>query len=511
MAPDVPAWKVRRLTELRARKAELDAATVDAFALLGYTPTERQAEFHAATEWDVLYGGAAGGGKTRALLAEGLRACIRHPGIVVLAIRESYPQLAESFIAELSRVDFAQALGAAYNKTEHNLTFANGSVIRFRYCDGLEDARIRLGSELQLLLIDEATQQDPAAIDFLSMRLRSSNPKIPVLGVRMASNPGGIGHGWAKQRYIDGTNHGQSVFEDVVDRKQTGHMVRFIPARYTDNPHVPDYEQTLDAIKDPRLRAAYRDGSWDTFAGQVFVEWSRDRHVVRPFEIPDSWIRYAGIDYGRAAPWAVLWGAVDNDRRVWVYRELYATQVGETDQAQRILAAEGSWADGKLTQTPGERVRLRLADPSMWNKTSEVNPVAMVYAAQGCVVHKATNDRLAGVQRVHSYLADGPACRHHVALGFDTCPLLHVFDTCPNLIRTLPVLPADKHNPEDVDTDAEDHAFDALRYLLMQLGVPHAQRFASPPPDTSTLQGRVAAEQARLRKPKRHVHPILGR
>src|SRR5882724_4555850 len=155
--PQIPKEKLQQLAELQARAAAKKAATVDPFALLGYVPTARQSDFHARNEWDVLYGGAAGGGKTRALLMEGVRACVRHPGLTVLAVRESYPQLAESFLAELARVDYAAALGAVYHKTEHNLSFPGGGQIRFRFCDGLEDARLRLGSEIQLLLIDEVT------------------------------------------------------------------------------------------------------------------------------------------------------------------------------------------------------------------------------------------------------------------------------------------------------------------------------------------------------------------
>lgn len=489
------------------------AGSTDVFALLDYTPTERQAEFHAATEWDVLYGGAAGGGKTRALLVEGLRACVRFPGIKVMAVRESYPQLAESFLDELSKVGYARSLGAVYTKNDHDLTFTNGSVIRFRYCDGLEDARVRLGTETQLLLIDEATQQDPAAIDFLSMRLRSSNPAIPVLGIRLASNPGGVGHGWAKARYIDGTGHGTRTFEDVVDGRSTGHLVRFIPARYTDNPHVIDYEQTLDAIKDPRLRAAYRDGSWDTFAGQVFVEWNRDRHVVRPFQIPGSWRRLAGVDYGYGAPWAVVWCAVDGDGRVWVHRELYQAGVGEADQARLILEAEGNVdGNGLLFRSPRERVA-RWADPSMWAKKGSAATVAEAYTMAGCVIMPATNDRLSGWQRVHSYLADGPACEQHRGRGWDVCPMLHVFDSCTDLIRTLPVLPADKRDPEDVDTDAEDHAPDALRYALMSLPLPQAGRQMLPNSPV-TLEERVWADVRRRKAGGRKMgggSGVLGR
>lgn len=497
------------IAELEQLLAELEAAEAtraarqDTFAILGYHPTERQAEFHDATEWDVLYGGAAGGGKTRALLMEGVRDCVRYPGFVALAVRESYPMLAESFLVELAKVDYCRALGAVYNKTSHDLNFVNGSQFRFRYCDSLEDAKNRLGSEIQKLLVDEATRQQPAAIDFLASRLRTSNPAIPVLGIRLGSNPGGIGHGFCKRRYIDPG----PVYEETVDDRPTGHLIRFISAKHTDNPYLVDYESTLDGIKDPQMRAAYRDGSWDVFPGQKFGEWRRERHIVPAFPIPNSWRRGCGIDWGYAAAWAVEWVALDEDKRAWVYGELYDTEVGEADQARRILAAEAA----RNENPPGQRH----ADPSMWARRGDAHPIAAVYGMQGCHLIKAENNRVIGWQRVHSYLADGPACRYHRDLGWKTCPMLHVLDgKAPNLVRTLPDLPTDKTNPEDVDGDSENHSADALRYRLMALPIPPRSKPPAPgtpggPPLPSTYQ-RVQKQLLSGRRSGRS-HPTLGR
>jgi len=452
--------------------------------------------FHAATEWDVLYGGASYGGKTKALLMEGVKACRRHPGLAALAIRENYTELRESFLAELERVDYCKALGAVYNKSEHDLRFPGRSVLRFRYCDGLRDAKLRLGSEIQLLLVDEATMQQPEALDFLASRLRSSDERIPVLGVRLASNPGGPGHGAIKARYIDGTDHGRRVYPDVVDGTDTGHLVRFIPAKSTDNPHGTGVEQTLSAIKDPQMRAAYRDGSWDVFPGMAFPEWRRDLHVVAPFELPGSWRREAGVDYGYAAPWCTLWGALDGDGRVWIYRELYGSGVGEREQAERIHKTEAG--DGK--------VRVRHGDPSMWAKVGDAHPVAVSYQMAGVALVKAENERVNGKGRVHTYLAMGAACPIHRRQGLEVCPLVHVLDgRAPNLVRTLPTLPTDPKDPEDVDTRAEDHAYDALRYLLMGFPVPKVVRPRSEP----TVEDRIWASLERRRR-NRH-HPELGR
>jgi hypothetical protein len=432
--------------------------------------------FHAATEFDVLYGGAAGGGKTLALLMDGLRAAVRYPGIRVGLFRRSYPELEESLLAELRpRLGLIQGrLAGAWNEQKHDLKFANGSLLMFRHGKNFAEATTRQGGQYQLLIFDERTLTPPPVVDFLYTRLRSGRADIPVLGVRSGTNPGGIGHGAVKTNYVESTDHGARVIVD--NRKRT---VRFIPAKLADNPHVnAEYADDLNALPEA-MRKAFRDGSWDSFTGQVFTEWQRDRHIVPRFTIPVEWRRLVGIDYGYAAPWAVIWGALDQDGRLWLYRQKYATKVGERDQARQILAAEA-----------GDPPARRAADPAMWAQAGTALPVASAYAIEGVALVKAQNDRLAGWARVHTFLSDGPACAQHRELGWDTCPMLHVLDgTCEDLVRTLPSLPYDPNKVEDVDTNAEDHIADALRYLVMAIGT--APQFIVPS-DTPTdaLDGR---------------------
>lgn len=439
------------------------------FGILGYTPTPRQRLFHDATEYDVLFGGAAGGGKSRALVMDDLRDCVRYPGIRVGAFRRTYGELKESLLAELANVGFAAALGASWNGTEYELRFPNGSLIMFRYAESIKDASRRLGGQYQKLTFDERTLTPPDVCSFLESRIRSGRTDIPVLGIRSATNPGGPGHGAVKTRYIQPTNYGQ----DVVNGEH-GQSVRFIPSKLSDNPHInPEYGQSLMALPD-KLRAAYLDGDWDVFAGMMFPELKRDRHVVEPIELPRTWRRYNGVDWGYSAPWAVLWAAVDEDGRVWCYRELYQRQVGEAEQAQRILAAEAD----------GEHMTSRFADDAMWATRGDAKPIASIYGEHGVHLDKAgkgAGSRVIGWQRVHSYLAEAPACAHHRAAGWDTCPKLHLFSTLPELWRELSNLPhATKGDPEDADTTADDHLSDSLRYLLTNLGTESRFHFPEP-------------------------------
>jgi hypothetical protein len=438
----------------------LNEPDLDVFAVLEYEPTAKQQAFHDATEDDILYGGAAGGGKTLAIVMEAIRACIRYPGIRVLILRRSYDELAESVYPEFDRVGWASALGGRWNKTEKELTFPNRSVVRLRYMEDLTDASRRQGGAYQLLLVDERTLMPPGLVAIIANeRLRSAHG-IPVLGVRSTSNPGGPSHGEVRERYVEPTGHGEHPLTD-----EHGLTLRFIPALARDNPHLDAaYHRRLDAIPDPKRRAAMRDGDWGQFAGQMFGEFQWDRHTIAPITLPASWSRYNGIDWGFTAPWAVLWGAVDEDGRAWIYREIYATQVGESEQALRILAAEAG----------DEHLAARYADDAMWATRGEAKPIADVYADNGVYLTpagKGPGSRVIGWQRWHSYLADAAACPHHRALGWESCPKVHIFRTCPRLLWELQNLPhAAKGNPEDADTAAPDHAMDAGRYLFLNIG-----------------------------------------
>lgn len=471
-AADLAAWD--------AALAAIDPPPRDVFAELGYEPTPKQAEFHAATEHDVLFGGSLGGGKSRALMAEALRACALYPGIRVGAFRRTYPEVSESLIPELAAMDFGAAIGGRWNGTERELRFANGSLLMLRYAENYTDATRRQGGQYQYLMFDERTLTAPDVIGLIESRLRSGRADIPVLGIRSTANPGGPGHGAVRARYIDATNYGEKVVTDPA----TGKTVRFIPSSMLDNPHLDDgYRARLMALPE-QLRKALRDGDWGVFSGQMFTELRRERHVVQPFELPATWQRYNGIDWGFTAPWAVLWAAVDEDGRVWVYRELYATQVGEAEQARRILAVEA----------PGEHVAARYADDALWATRGDAKTIAQVYAEHGVHLTAAgKGGRVVGWQRVRSYLADAPACHLHRAQGMETCPRLHMFPQVENLFRELQDLPhATKGDPEDADSSASDHAADSLRYLLLNLGtgpdfyVPDT----SPEATISTPQGR---------------------
>lgn len=431
---------------MQQREAER-LKSIDVFGMLGYVPTPKQREFHDATEFDTLFGGSAGGGKSRALTAHAIRECVRYPGLRVGAFRRTYGELKESLIAELANLNFAKPLGAVWNGTDYELRFPNGSLIMFRYAESVQDATRRQGGQYQLLIFDERTLTPPDVCSFLESRLRSGRSDVPVLGIRSGTNPGGPGHGAVKARYVQPTNYGERVITD-----ERGRTVRFIPSKLSDNPHVnAEYAADLKALPE-KLRAAFLDGDWDVFAGMMFPELKRDRHVIEPITLPASWKRYNGVDWGYTAPWAVLWAAVDEDGRVWVYREIYQRQVGEAEQARRILLAEDQ----------AEQITARYADDAMWATRGDARPIADIYAAEG--VHltpagKGAGSRVTGWQRVHSYLAEAPACPHHRAQGWETCPKLHVFSTCTELYRELSNLPhATKGDPEDADTTADDHA-----------------------------------------------------
>ena len=453
----------------------------DAFGLLGFEPNPGpQTVFLGRFEdpnTDQLYGGAAGGSKSTSLLLGTLRACRRYPGLQAFWFRRSFPELQHSVIRLLARYGYGKALGCRWNETKHTLHFPNGSTLTFAHAKNTQEATAYLSVEIQLLLLDERTTIPPDVVDLLYTRVRSGVPGLPCLGIRSATNPGGIGHSRVKAEYVDATAHGATV----IERDRMGRRRTFQQAKVSDTPQLgPEYAAALAGMGEA-LAKAYLDGDWDVFAGQVFSEWRYDRHVVEPFALPEEWYRLGGIDYGYRAPSAVLWAAKDPDGRLWVYRELYQAQLGEKGLAAAVKAATGE-----------ETVAFAF-DPAMSAKVGDATPSATILRAEGLPLRPADNDRLSGWQRVHTYLAEGPACAHHRAAGWDTCPMLHVFAGCTDLIRTLPALPyRETGKLEDADTSGEDHLPDALRYLVMSVGTTPTWLFSEDEP-TSALDGSELA------------------
>lgn len=437
-------------------------AEIDVFGPMGYTPHAKQAEFHtlSATRTNaILFGGAAGGGKSAAMMMDAIHNAVNYPGMKIGCIRRTYNELSESFLAELSKRGYARALGAKWNNSDKKLHFPNGSEINFTYAESEQDASRLLGGEYQAFYIDEASRMMSIVIQHIEERLRSGSRGLPVIGLRISTNPGGQSHKYLRDRFIIPTDYGKNIVTD-----EYGRTTAFIQSKFTDNPYIDQgYEQVLNAIADPQRRAAMRDGDWDAMVGNFFSSWSRARILVPDTQLPTEWQRFAGIDYGYRAPFATIWCAVDNDGRLWAYRELYVTLVDPEHQAIMILDAEKAGHDLEV---------FRYADPSMWGHVGTPLSIADQYGMAGCGIQKADNDRINGWSRVHAALNDGPACEFHRQLGQDTCPMLHVIDGhCPMFMETMPNLPRSTTKPDDAETkNTDDHLPDAFRYLCMAVG-----------------------------------------
>lgn len=417
--------------------------------LFGY-PNPKQREFFLTDARHVGYGGARGGGKSWALRRKMVLRRLKYPGSSGLLLRRTYPELYENHVIPLRQ----ELQGVArYNQERHEFIFPNGSRLVLGYCDSEADVFRYQGQEYDDIGLEEATRFTEFQRNFLVTCNRTTRTDLKPR-MYYTANPGGPGHAWFKRLFIDRQFREGENPEDYV----------FIPARVYDNPHImrndPEYVRQLESLPE-QLRRAYLEGDWDIFSGQVFTEFRRDVHVVAPFEVPKEWRKWRALDYGYANPACVLWLAVAPDDTVYVYRELYQAGLTAAQLAQKVV---------ELSR--GEDVILTLADPAIFAKTGhEGESIAETLRANGLPVQRADNDRLAGKQRVHEYLT--------VSEGPDGRPVsrLRIFSTCLNLIRTLPQLTCDPHRPEDVDTACEDHAYDALRYALMNRLAPKVERF----------------------------------
>ena len=458
---------------------------LSAWSLQGNDRQLRANALLSKVDW-LLYGGAAGGGKSELLSYHVHNLSMRFPGHRSLLVRTSLPELRRSLIIR-TQVRYAQINEPAMLRSVDNVKawwYDNGSIIEYGYCARDEDVGQFMSAEYDFIGFDEATQFTPYQMLMISGRLRTSK-KMAAAGVRthvmFATNPGDRGHTFLYQMLVAPTQYGKYAvvydvsegFEDPpivrmvelpddleelekleIDHDPNDHLViAFVPSTVVDNPYIdPTYKKHLSMLPETERRQKLL-GDWDTFTGQYFSEFQRNIHVVPPFEIPEHWQKYRGIDFGTANPFCCLWGALDpSDGTMYIYREAYAKNLTAAEQARLVKRLSVSASD-----VP-ESYSMTVGDPSMFSNTAGTGTtVAGQYQTNGVIMTKAKNARIGGWQNVRRYMAPSPV---------DGVIRLKIFDNCTNLIRTLPLMRHSNINPEDLDTKDEDHAVDALRYLL---------------------------------------------
>ncbi|MFT4471863.1 terminase large subunit domain-containing protein [Arthrobacter sulfonylureivorans] len=459
-----------------------------------YVPHPKQAAAHAVLVDELLYGGAGGGGKSRWARAEAVKACMQVPGMRAIIFRRTFGDLERSVVGPLKQEIPAQ-LGR-YHESKHEWRFRNGSVLELGHLQRAADLDKYQGAEYQLCIFEEATHFTFQQYIYLKSRLRAAGEvrdALEALGQRprmiLTANPGGVGHHWVKKRFVDPVPPGK-VFRVRPSLEEPNPGTRcYFPARATDNPSLnAEYMDVLNALPE-NLRKALRDGDWNVLDGVRFAQWSEPYHVIEPEALPIPMLtgqKVICVDYGFSAPFAAVWLCKLHDGLVVAYREVYKTELTAVQQAELLLELSR-----EEEETTGDRIPV-VMDPAMWRRNDaaahktghpDLPPVGSPAHDYQTVMGRTP---IKGVNaRVHGW----GVLDEKLRVRKDGLPRFLTYNTNRDLIRTLPALPRDKSNPEDIDTSAEDHLADALRYGLMYLegrrvGKPHN---GSSPAGASTL------------------------
>lgn len=474
-----------------------------------WRPQPKQAKALKSSVFELLYGGAKGGGKSDALLMGATR-YIKNPNYKALILRRTFPQLQE--LIDRSHKWFDKA---AWNGDLHRWTFPSGAFIQFGHCKSEEDKYNYQGHEYQYLGFDQLEQFTQTQYELLTAQVRSVDPTI-LCFIRSTANPGGVGHTWVKQRFIDkclpdGTpRYFKKVNDEDVEitPDDPNALSRaFVFANILDNPILlsndPAYLARLNSLPE-KLRRALKEGDWDVFEGQFFNEWRRSIHVIPSFNHLQLYNTIIGLDYGYSKPSSVGWYAVLPDGALVRYRELYI----EKKTYEELIKIALARSVNPITRQP-EKVEYMVADPAIWGdkKHHEEPKEGFTRGESGFDVMnkvvdgrfpilRADNRRIVGWGRMHEYLQP---CSNQ--FGQVSARLL-VTANCTNFIRTISGLVHNESNPEDVNTDGEDHPADEARYVIMSRPVLPV----IPQPTTITpaedFWGRVERDRLRFTQDK---------
>ncbi|MBQ5405253.1 MAG: phage terminase large subunit [Oscillospiraceae bacterium] len=445
-------------------------------------PNEKQRLFLSDRHRYIAYGGARGGGKSWAVRVKAALLCLKYGGIKVMIVRKTYPELQENHILPLCELlhvydEDPERRLALYNDQKKHIVFPNGSRILFRYCDNDTDAQRFQGTEVDVLFVDEATQQSEERMDKLRACVRGVNP-FPKR-VYYTMNPGGEGHGWAKRLFLD------RIYREGEDPEDYS----FIPALVTDNTALmradTDYVRKLRALP-PKLRDAWLYGRWDIFEGQFFEDFRatpdlamaqkygfsdsseelkrqrRFTHVIEAFDLAAGdkrgWSVFRSYDFGYGRPFSCAWWAVDYDGVLYRILELYGC-TGSPNEGLR-WTPEKQFSEIARIEREHPWLRNRriggVADPSIWDG-SRGESVAETAARHGISFVPGENRRIPGWMQ----------CHYRLQFDEQGYPRMYVFDNCAAFLRTVPLMQFSKSCPEDLDTAMEDHVCDEWRYACM--------------------------------------------
>lgn len=423
--------------------------------------------------FEVFFGGARGGGKTEGSIGDWLsHSSIYGEDAIGIFVRRRFKQLSE-VIARTKRI--FPKLGAKYNEQRAEWLMPNGARLKFVYLERDSDAEEYQGHSYTRVYVEEVTNfATPHAINLLRATLRS--PAGVPCGMRLTGNPGGPGHGWVKQRYIDPAPEGYKIIQESEEMEIEGVKTVvtidrvFIPSKISDNSKImqndPAYILRLRQTGSESLVRAWLNGDWDIIDGAFFSEWDDEKHILPASfaaRIPPDALRFRAMDWGSASPFSVGWYAVSDGTwglprgALLKYREWY----GASDVNKGLKMTADLVARGILEREKNERIRYGAADPSIFIRDGGPS-IAETMAVFGCSWRKADNKRISGAENFRQRLLG-----EYNAETQQFVPMLYFLDCCEDSIRTIPLLQHDDKNAEDVDTEMEDHAYDETRYAIM--------------------------------------------